>query len=416
LAEAAHGAMVGPRLVECPECALRHNIGELPRRAVARCRRCGAMLRSHTSFEAALALALTGLVLILLANFMPFMSFGMEGRVQDASLSTGAFVLWGDGLWPLTVLILLLTIVVPAVKLGAIAWILLQMKRRHPSRDVVPVLRWLKELGPWAMVEVYMLGFFVAYVKLAQIASVTVGVAVYALGTLVLVMASIDQVLDYDRLWEELEAKGLVPPPHAPPQGAPLVRCETCDLLAQAQGRHPHCPRCGARMHRRKPDSLSRCWALVAAAAILYVPANVYPIMTVISFGSGAPDTILSGVRHLLESGMWPLALLVFFASITVPVLKILGLSLLLLMTQRGTGWHLRERTRLYRVIESIGRWSMIDIFMLSILLALVRLGTVASISPGLGALSFAGVVVLTMFAAKAFDPRLMWDRAGENR
>jgi paraquat-inducible protein A len=136
----------------------------------------------------------------------------------------------------------------------------------------------------------------------------------------------------------------------------------------------------------------------------------------VISFGAGAPDTILSGVKHLVQSGMWPLALLVFFASITVPVLKIGGLSFLLVTTQRGVRGHLRDRTRLYRVIEAVGRWSMIDIFMLSILVALVRFGAIASVAPGIGALSFASVVVLTMFAATAFDPRLMWDRAGENR
>jgi paraquat-inducible protein A len=182
------------------------------------------------------------------------------------------------------------------------------------------------------------------------------------------------------------------------------------------EGAHARCPRCRAHLHRRKPDSIARCWALILTAAILYIPANVYPIMTVISFGAGSPDTILSGVKHLIESGMWPLALLVFFASITVPVLKIVGLVLLLLTTQWGTRWHLRDRTRLYRVIESVGRWSMIDIFMLSILVALVRLGALATVVPGVGAISFAAVVVTTMFAAMAFDPRLMWDSAGENR
>jgi paraquat-inducible protein A len=137
--------------------------------------------------------------------------------------------------------------------------------------------------------------------------------------------------------------------------------------------------------------------------------------MTVVSFGSGEPDTIISGVRHLIASGMWPLAALVFFASITVPVLKLLSLVVLLIATQCRSRWRLRERTALYRIVESIGRWSMIDIFMLSILVALVRLGSIASIEPGAGALAFAAVVVITMIAAMAFDPRLMWDSAGEN-
>jgi paraquat-inducible protein A len=337
VADTANGEVETKRLVECPECGLRLGLAALPRRAIARCVRCGALLRAHTSLEACLALSLTGLVLILIANFMPFMSFGMEGREQTASLSSGALVLWGDGLWPLGLLILMLTIIVPTVKLGAISWILLRLKARHPPHLLlVPVLRRLDELKPWAMVEVYMLGFLVAYVKLAQIATVTLGVAVYALGALVLVMATIDSLLDYDYVWDEVERKGLAPRAPAATD-APLVRCDCCNLLAPARGPHASCPRCGAPLHRRKPDSVARCWALIAAAAILYIPANVFPIMTVISFGSGAPDTILSGVKHLFESGMWPLALLVFFASITVPVLKIVGLVLLLTLTQRGS-------------------------------------------------------------------------------
>ena len=170
------------------------------------------------------------------------------------------------------------------------------------------------------------------------------------------------------------------------------------------------CPRCGASLHYRKPNSISRTWALIWAAIILYIPANVYPVMTVISFGKGSPDTILSGVKALAEHGMWPLALLVFFASITVPMAKLIGMIYLLLSVQRKSHWRPKDRTVLYRVTEVIGRWSMIDIFMISILVALVKLQAIATIEPGPGAISFAAVVVLTMFAAMSFDPRLIWD------
>lgn len=170
------------------------------------------------------------------------------------------------------------------------------------------------------------------------------------------------------------------------------------------------CPRCGAPLWRRKPNSLARTWALVIAASILYVPANIYPIMTVISFGKGEPDTIISGVQSLMASGMWPLAVLVFFASITVPLLKLFGLTLLLVSVQYRWQWRPKQRTILYRITEAVGRWSMIDIFMISILVALVRLEAIATIEPGVGATSFAAVVVLTMFAAMSFDPRLIWD------
>jgi paraquat-inducible protein A len=170
--------------------------------------------------------------------------------------------------------------------------------------------------------------------------------------------------------------------------------------------------RCGSRLHARKPNSIARTWALLIAASILYVPANTYPVLTVMQLGAGAPSTILGGVEELLASGMYPLAALVFFASIMVPVLKLLGLTGLLISVHMGWGRRLRDRTVLYRIVSAIGRWSMIDIFMESILVALVQFGTVVSIEPGFGAVAFAGVVILTMFAAESFDPRLMWEAA----
>jgi paraquat-inducible protein A len=138
--------------------------------------------------------------------------------------------------------------------------------------------------------------------------------------------------------------------------------------------------------------------------------------MTVISFGKGSPDTIMSGVMALLEHGMWPLALLVFFASIMVPMAKVIGMIYLLLSVQRKSRWRPKDRTVLYRVTEVIGRWSMIDIFMISILVALVKLQAIATIEPGPGAISFAAVVIITMIAANSFDPRLIWDAMEEKR
>ena len=195
---------------------------------------------------------------------------------------------------------------------------------------------------------------------------------------------------------------------------ASLISCHACHQLSRARrlpaNRHAICPRCGSRLHSRKPHSIARSWALIVAATILYIPANVLPVMTVIYSGRGEPDTILSGVKALMESGMWPLALIVFFASITVPVVKLLGLSYLLLSVQYKSIWRPKDRTVLYRLTETIGRWSMIDIFMISILVALVKLGSIATIEPGTGATAFAAVVILTMFAAMSFDPRLIWD------
>jgi paraquat-inducible protein A len=191
-----------------------------------------------------------------------------------------------------------------------------------------------------------------------------------------------------------------------------LSTCHDCHLVVRAPLDHArvHCPRCGAKVHERKTNSVARTWALLLTATILYVPANVFPVMTVTSLGRAQSDTILSGVIHLLHSGMWPLALLVFFASVVVPALKLAALSFLLVSVQRRSDWKPVRRTQLYRITEAVGRWSMVDIFVVTILVALVKLGAVASIEPGPGAVFFGAVVVTTIVAAESFDPRLIWD------
>jgi len=189
---------------------------------------------------------------------------------------------------------------------------------------------------------------------------------------------------------------------------AGLVACTVCHLLSpDGVGR---CPRCGAALHNRKPDSIARSWALVTAAAILYVPANVLPMTTVTSLGMVQSDTIMSGVVYFVQSGSWPIALVIFVASVFVPLLKLFILSYLLISVQRKSHFRPKDRTRLYLITEAVGRWSMLDIFVVTILVALVNLGALATIQAGPAALYFAAVVVLTMLAAMSFDPRLIWD------
>ena len=170
------------------------------------------------------------------------------------------------------------------------------------------------------------------------------------------------------------------------------------------------CPRCGAVLHRRKPNSLARTWALVLAAFIFYIPANLLPITKVTSLGIVQSDTIMSGVIYFIHSGMWPIALVIFVASVAVPLLKLLILTYLLISVQRRSTWRQKDRTQLYRITEAVGRWSMVDIYVVTILVALVNLGALATIEAGPGAAFFAAVVVITMFAAMSFDPRLIWD------
>ncbi len=194
-----------------------------------------------------------------------------------------------------------------------------------------------------------------------------------------------------------------------------LVACHRCHLLNRRTDGPADCPRCGTPLHTRKPNSIARTWALVVAAMIFYIPANVLPITHTTSLGKVQSDTIMSGVIYFIHSGSWPVALVIFIASVFVPLLKLLILSGLLISVQRHWQWRPVDRTRLYRITEVIGRWSMLDIFVVTILVALVNLGALATIEAGPGALFFAAVVVITMLAAEAFDPRLIWDNL-ENR
>lgn len=187
------------------------------------------------------------------------------------------------------------------------------------------------------------------------------------------------------------------------------LECQQLNRAAADEGPIA-CSRCGAKVHPRRPNTLVRTWALLITAAILYIPANLLPIMTVNSFGRGSPDTIMSGVITLAQHGMLPIATVVFIASIVVPTFKLVGIGLLLYSVQRHQPMSARQRIFMYRFIEWIGRWSMLDIFVIAILVALVRFDSLASIDAGAGAIAFACVVVLTMLAAITFDPRLIWD------
>lgn len=194
-----------------------------------------------------------------------------------------------------------------------------------------------------------------------------------------------------------------------------LVSCHSCGMLtrmpAHARG---HCPRCHARLHARKPDSISRTWALVILAYILYIPANLLPILESRAFLSEESDTIMSGILMFWEGGSWMIAGLVFIASIVVPLTKLLALTWLLVSVQIRSRQRPLQRTQLFRLVEFIGRWSMLDIYVVALTVTLVQVGTLASIQVGPGALAFGAVVVVTMVAAHTFDPRLIWDAAGD--
>ena len=193
-----------------------------------------------------------------------------------------------------------------------------------------------------------------------------------------------------------------------------LVSCHDCHLLSRmpkiSATQAFHCPRCGGELHQRKPNSIMRTWALLIAAMIFYVPANFLPMTITSALGSTQEDTIMSGVIYFIHTGSWEIALVIFTASIFIPFVKFIILIYLLVSVQFKSINRLKDRTRLYRLTEAVGRWSMVDIYVVTILVALVKLGVLADIEAGPAAIYFASVVVMTMIAAESFDPRLIWD------
>jgi paraquat-inducible protein A len=411
------------RLVECRYCGQFQMLPSLLPGESARCVQCHSLIRRarENPLGRALALYLACGSLFGIASLLSLMTVSTAGMVLSANLFSGPQGLGRNGLWELSVVVLVTTFAAPFAKIACMIYVLIGLRLPQPPRHLRTVFSWVERLSPWSMIEVYLLGVFVAYVKLIDLVHIDIGDALYALVVLMLTTVAADAVLDRQAVWEEMERRGI--PETRIDHGATArvgpgqraIGCEACGLVnIVAVDRPARCHRCTSRLHERKPDSITRTWALVIAAAILYGPANFYPVLSVIQLGSGAPSTILGGVEELLASGMYPLAALVFCASIMVPMLKVVGLIALLLTTQFGWSGRLRDRTVLYRIVNAIGRWSMIDIFMESILVALVQFGSVVRIEPGVGAVAFAGVVILTMFAAESFDPRLMWDAAAQ--
>ena len=350
--------------------------------------------------------AAAALVLLLPATLAPLMSVISFGIERKNWLPTGVKALWSDQFGVLAVLIFLLSIAIPYLYLGLLTWVLgcARLGIRAPSGRL---FRWTLALRAWAMIEVYLVGCCVAYTRLQDVGNVHVDPGGWCLLAATVAVLLTGITLDERSVWATL--------PFAPspaPSGA-AVACDVCDLLVGDAHAPANCPRCAASLHRRKPESLTRTLALVVTGFVLYLPANVLPVLSIERFGHEQPNTILGGVGELIAAGLWPLAIIVFSASIVVPLAKLCGLSLMLAMTHRRSSRWLVGRTSLYRFIDFIGRWSSIDLFMISILVALVQFGALTRVRPEGGAVAFAAVVVVTMFASGSFDPRIMWDRAG---
>nr|WP_319941423.1 paraquat-inducible protein A [Halomonas jincaotanensis] len=401
------------RLRACHECDWLVALPPLRPGEKADCPRCGHTLanRHYQPAQRSMALALSSLIALMLAVSFPFVSFSVGGIGNRIELSQTATTLIGFD-QPLVAIAVILTIVVlPAVYLLGVIWLQTGLMRNDPLPKSRAIARSLSHLHPWMMADVFIIGALVSLIKVAGMAEIELGISFWAFCLFALLLLFTTQSLDADWMWFSLAGEPLAPKGSrtgetAASQG--LAGCATCGLVNRLD--HGQCRRCGERLHPRLPHSLQRTWALLATATLLYVPANLYPIMTTTSLGQSTPSTIVGGVVELIQMGSWPIAVVIFVASVIVPVGKLVALAWLCLVVNRSDELNALTRTRLYRLTEFIGRWSMVDVFVVAILVALIRAGALMSITPGPAALAFGGVVITTMLAAMTFDPRLIWD------
>lgn len=402
-------------LIACHECDRVHHHEPVPAGARALCRNCGGFLYSHIpdALSRSTALYLAALLLIIIANAYPFLALQAGGRVEQSMLLAGGWALYEHGMGELGFLVFLTSVLFPLMVIVGTLYMLIPVQMGMKPPAIGLVFRTVNALVPWSLLGVFMLSVLIAIVKLQSMAKVVPGTALFAFAALIIVYSAARSNFDAHALWSR------VAHPKADPgrvaAGEPTFTCHTCHLLVLQGDGHEDCPRCGSALHTRKENSIDKTWALTITAAILFIPANLLPIMTVSQMGRGDPDTIVSGVLKLMSLGMYGLALIVFFVSIVVPGLKLISLTYLLRSVQTRSSWRPRDRTLLYRVTEVVGSWSMVDVFIVGLLTALVSLGAMAGIEPGPGILYFAGVVVVTMFAAHSFDPRLIWDNLEED-
>jgi paraquat-inducible protein A len=381
-------------------------------RQAAVCRRCERMLAGPATgrVDAPLALASAALALLVPAMIWPLMTVSSLGAVRESWLWTCVTALWDQGFGSLAALVAVFSIVLPCVYLAALVFVLLTL-RIQIAVPLGRLFRWVHYLRPWMMIEVYLVGGFVAYSRIKVVSTIEIDIGGWCLlAASLLFLLSLTQ-LDERTVWETLPLR-----PgrrkRTRTDGDKTIACTVCDLIVTATEEGHRCPRCAASLHVRKPDALRRTTALVITGFLLYVPANVIPVLTTVRLGRADENTILSGVLELIQNDLWPLAIIVFSASIILPLLKLCGLTWMLLAIHFRSARMLVGRTRFYRMIDVVGRWSNIDVFAVSVLIAALRFGALTEVHAGTGLVAFAAVVIITMVATTSFDTRLMWDVA----
>ena len=406
LATAESDAIV--RLTGCHHCGAVQGVPRVPRHTLLSCTVCDSTLeRIHgRSVSAALAFSVAGLLLLVAANLEPFLGTSIVGIARRSWIFNSATVMVRSGFPELCVAVGLFVIVFPLLRVGLLTTVLglLELGRRPPWLG--RAFRWAGALQPWAMLDVFLLGAVVSVARLRAELSVELFVGAYCFGGAALMSLLVRATLDTGAVWHRI---GSFRPPL---DGEGSIGCGACKLVVPASMEACPCPRCGARVHARKPNAVGRASALLLAAAVLYLPANLYPMAT-LPIGITPTDyTVVAGAIDLFDARLYGLGLVVLVASFAIPLGKLLGLGWCIASVLRRSDRRLVLKTRVFKVIEEVGRWSMIDVFVIACFVPVTDINALIYGRTGPAAPAFAAVVVLTTLAAQCFDPRLLWDAA----
>jgi len=399
----------------CHECGELQAVVSISPEHEMVCCMCGTLLHSgHGKWlQSATALAITSAFLFGLCQFAPFLTLEIGSQSQTITILDGFWALFDRGNWVLAALVITTTFLFPLFEIAAFLYLLVPYNFNRRLRGQSTVLRWLVLAQVWSMLEVFLLSMVVASVKMADMAALKLELGAYALFLLVGVLILAYIKMDRRKLWAWMNTNNYFTRYNR----ENVFNCHICqamvgESIVDDQGK---CPRCYSEIYKRVPDSLQKTTALLIASAVLYVPANILPIMTYTTLGVTETDTIFSGVVALIGAGLYWIALVVFVASVAVPVIKLFILSYLVLSVYAGWTTGIKHRAFLYRLTEVVGRWSMVDVFVVTIFTAIVQFGFVYTVEPEGAIIAFGAVVVLTMIAAETFDPRLLWDAMEKN-
>jgi paraquat-inducible protein A len=398
-------------LVLCRYCDLLQHLPALADGEEAHCSRCGHELdaRQRESALRPILYALSALFMLVLTNLFPFVGMDAAGSHRDMTfLDTSAVLLDEDYPW-LAVLVWLFIQAIPALCMLAIIYLKLGMFYRLPA--LVQVARLLYALKPWSMVDIFLMGLLVSFVKLLTHFELSLGMSFWAFCGFCLLHLRTFQVVDRHELWSRIAPAPQ--PVDAAVAGATglsqqLKVCQCCTALVPLA--ELRCSRCGSKVRARIPSSVQKTLALLVTASILYIPANLLTMMETVSLGDSVESTIISGILLMWADGAYPVAIVVLLASVVVPVVKIVVMFWLCYLTTLPLSERSKHGTWIYPVVDWIGRWSMVDVLVVAILAALVRFDSLVGVYPGAATLVFAAVVIVTMLAAMSFDPRLLWD------